>query len=229
MRKAHRRTEMSASYPWIAGLATALLATLLFFEKKEITAGKAISKLLLSSMFVGAALAAPSPHAPYYRPLLAGLVFCLAGDILLAFPALTCFRLGLIAFLIGHIFYAVAFFPFLKAGPASLAALPVTAAAALITYRILSPRLGDMKIPVIAYIGIISIMVYLAFGATQDPKIPESVGLLIFGGAMPFYISDLFVARNRFISKAFINRLIGLPLYYGGQFMLAISVWVVAS
>jgi uncharacterized membrane protein YhhN len=220
---------MSFPYPWIAGLALALLTALLFFEKKDLTWGKALSKLLLSSMFVGAALAAPNPLSSYSRPLLAGLVFCLAGDLLLAFPAMICFRLGLIAFLIGHLFYAAAFLPFLTVGAASLAALPVTAAAALFIYRGLSPHLGDMKVPVIAYIAIISVMTYLAFCAALEPRLSKSGGILIFGGAALFYLSDLFVARNRFIKKAFINRLIGPPLYYGGQFMLAFSVWAVTS
>jgi hypothetical protein len=39
-----------------------------------------------------------------------------------------------------------------------------------------------------------------------------------------FYLSDLFVARQRFVAPAFANRLYGLPLYYLGQFLLAFSV-----
>jgi len=39
-----------------------------------------------------------------------------------------------------------------------------------------------------------------------------------------FYLSDLFVARNQFMKKAYINRLVGLPLYFIGQFLLAFSV-----
>ena len=45
-----------------------------------------------------------------------------------------------------------------------------------------------------------------------------------FAGALLFYISDIFVARQRFLKAEFVNRLIGLPLYYGGQFMLAFSI-----
>ena len=33
----------------------------------------------------------------------------------------------------------------------------------------------------------------------------------------------LFVAKDRFVQSAFQNRLIGLPLYYGAQLMLATS------
>jgi uncharacterized membrane protein YhhN len=47
---------------------------------------------------------------------------------------------------------------------------------------------------------------------------------LVFLGALFFYISDLFVARHRFVRAAFENRLAGLSLYYAGQFMLAVSI-----
>jgi hypothetical protein len=36
----------------------------------------------------------------------------------------------------------------------------------------------------------------------------------------------VFVARDRFLKKDFFNRLVGLPLYYTGQFILAFSVGV---
>jgi hypothetical protein len=48
--------------------------------------------------------------------------------------------------------------------------------------------------------------------------------LLALVGALGFYLSDVFVARNRFIKPEYLNRFIGLPLYYGGQFLLAFSV-----
>jgi hypothetical protein len=48
--------------------------------------------------------------------------------------------------------------------------------------------------------------------------------IMVFVGALSFYLSDIFVARYRFVKKEFMNRLIGLPLYYTGQFLLAFSV-----
>ncbi len=42
--------------------------------------------------------------------------------------------------------------------------------------------------------------------------------------ALSFYVSDVFVARDRFLKEEFINRLVGLPMYYAGQFLLAFSV-----
>jgi len=48
--------------------------------------------------------------------------------------------------------------------------------------------------------------------------------MMVFSGASRFYISDLFLARDRFVKKEPANRFIGLPLYYIGQFLLAFSV-----
>ena len=39
-------------------------------------------------------------------------------------------------------------------------------------------------------------------------------------GAFSFYLSDVFVARQRFVQPSLSNRLIGLPLYYLSQFKI---------
>jgi uncharacterized membrane protein YhhN len=41
---------------------------------------------------------------------------------------------------------------------------------------------------------------------------------------MLFVLSDLAVARNRFVERVFINRAVGLPLYFTAQLLLAASV-----
>jgi hypothetical protein len=47
---------------------------------------------------------------------------------------------------------------------------------------------------------------------------------MVFAGAVAFYFSDVFVARDRFVKNEFINRLVGLPMYYAGQFLIAFSL-----
>jgi uncharacterized membrane protein YhhN len=73
--------------------------------------------------------------------------------------------------------------------------------------------------PVTAYVVIISAMVAAAIGATAA----GATGLILIG-AIAFYVSDLAVARNRFVAPGAINRYWGLPLYYLGQLLLAWSV-----
>jgi uncharacterized membrane protein YhhN len=84
-----------------------------------------------------------------------------------------------------------------------------------------------MKVPVAVYIIVISCMVAAAWVALQNPVIRREGAWALFVGALCFYFSDLFVARDRFVKKQFINRLAGLPLYYLGQFLIAFSVGLV--
>ena len=43
-------------------------------------------------------------------------------------------------------------------------------------------------------------------------------------GAIGFYLSDLAVARQRFVHESLTNRPWGLPLYFGSQLLLAGTV-----
>ena len=81
-----------------------------------------------------------------------------------------------------------------------------------------------MNLPVLSYIIVITIMVVGAWSVIGDTQLAFSGRVVIFVGALSFYFSDVFVARNRFLKPGFFNRLIGLPLYYLGQFLLAFSI-----
>ena len=74
----------------------------------------------------------------------------------------------------------------------------------------------ELKAPVIAYIAVISLMVAAA-GSTNAVSADWRIPL----GATAFYVSDIFVARDRFAAPGLINRYLGLPLYSGGQLLLA--------
>jgi uncharacterized membrane protein YhhN len=87
----------------------------------------------------------------------------------------------------------------------------------------LRPHLGSMLAPVAAYVVVISVMVVGAWTMLGDSSLNFAGRLAAFIGAVSFYLSDLFVARDRFLKTEFTNRLIGLPLYYLGQFLLAFS------
>jgi uncharacterized membrane protein YhhN len=76
-----------------------------------------------------------------------------------------------------------------------------------------------MRIPVVAYVAVISLMLVTAMGASA------AAGRAAIGvGATCFYLSDLHVARNRFVSESFWNKSWGLPLYYAAQLILASTV-----
>ncbi|MCE9580274.1 MAG: lysoplasmalogenase [Deltaproteobacteria bacterium] len=155
-----------------------------------------------------------------------GLVLGAVGDVALMYDGERAFLAGLGAFLLGHAAYVLGFaaeLPFahwLDGSPVPLVAVAIAGVGALAW---LWRGLGSMKIPVIAYVLVISAMVVGAFavlGASpgiRGPKVAVAAALL-------FYASDLSVARDRFIDHAFINRAWGLPAYYAGQLLFAWSM-----
>jgi len=70
-----------------------------------------------------------------------------------------------------------------------------------------------------AYMVVITAMVACAIGT-----VVAHGGLAILVGALAFYLSDLSVARDRFVSPGFDNKLWGWPLYFGAQLVLAATV-----
>ncbi len=207
--------------------AAGLLVGLLYCEKKALLRAKPAVKTTLSALFVFAAVVQPHPIPSYYRFLLIGLLFCLGGDVFLALPQAKMFLWGLVSFLVGHLFYVAAFLGAAGINRWTGAGLAVSLLAGAAVFFWLRPHLGAMKVLVIGYILVISAMVVAAGSVWGAGNLNLPGRLLAFGGALSFYVSDVFVARQRFLKAEFFNRLIGLPLYYGGQFMLAFSVGLI--
>jgi len=129
-------------------------------------------------------------------------------------------RRGLIAFLLGHLAYLAAFHTLLPARDwPFLAGLPVAAASALVA-RWLWPHLGHMRGPVSAYVAVITVMVWAAVSVLSAGR----AGWVVLAGALLVYVSDVAVARERFVRSSFLNRAWGLPAYYAGQALLAVSL-----
>jgi uncharacterized membrane protein YhhN len=204
--------------------AIILLAGLLYFEKTGNQKGKLPVKTILSSLFILAALVQAHPTPGYYYLLLLGLIFCLGGDVFLALPQEKMFLLGLVSFLVGHVFYVICFFYVADISQWTWIGCLVGLFFSGLVFYWLRPHLGSMRIPVIAYIVVITVMVIGAWTVLGDTRLNFACRLLVFIGAVSFYLSDLFVARDRFLKSEFTNRLIGLPMYYCGQFLLAFSV-----
>jgi uncharacterized membrane protein YhhN len=201
-----------------------LLIGLLMAEKKGSLRGKLITKPLASIGFIVLAVVQPHPAPSYYYWVLGGLVLCLGGDIFLALPQKPMFLVGLISFLLGHVLYV---FGFLSLVPLNAWVRGGTLMIACISTAVfiwLKPHLGSMLGPVIVYLLVISLMLSGALAVFNSDGIAARGRLLVAAGAALFYLSDLFVARNRFVKKKYINRLVGLPLYYAGQYLLALSV-----
>lgn len=180
-------------------------------------------KTPLSTLFIVAWFIEPAQNPTVAVLILVALVFCLSGDILLAIGSSRAFLGGLVSFLLGHVVYAAAFFMVGRVGPVMAAGVLGLFAAAAVIWRWLEPHLGRMTSPVLAYIVIISVMLCGALGVLNNSALPAATRVNIIAGAVFFYISDLFVARQRFVIDAHMNRVLGLPLYYTAQFLLAFS------
>ncbi|MCF8031969.1 MAG: lysoplasmalogenase [Desulfarculaceae bacterium] len=217
---------MSVYYLFIP--AVLLLVGLIWAERGQEPFRVLMFKAPLSVLFVLLALISPHPLGWYFGLVLAGLILGLIGDVCLALKGDAPFRLGLVSFLLGHVAYVVAFAglapPLTWINPGVLAVCVVSGA----VFLWLRPGLGKMMGPVLAYVVVITLMVIAAWAVRFNQAAPPAAGWVIFLGAVVFYLSDLFVARDRFKSPGWDNRLIGLPLYYGGQFAIACSVGLVA-
>ena len=205
-------------------VAFVLLGAVLYFEKTENRKGLVPTKGFLSLLFILAALAQKDPLSPYVAFVVTGLVFCLGGDVFLALPQKKAFMLGLVSFLVGHVFYVIGFFSVAGISGWTWVSLLLTAIISSLIYLWLKSHLGKMRGPVVGYMVVITVMVCAASSILGVPDLNLSGRVMAFSGAVAFYLSDVFVARDRFVKKEFINRLIGLPMYYVGQFLIAFSL-----
>ena len=209
----------------VATLGVALclvsLTCVIVAERRGSSAGVMIAKPLASTGFLVAALGSGAMASGYGQAVLAALVLSWFGDVFLMFrDNQALFRAGIFAFLLGHVGFIAAF---LVGGVdpmwSAAAALPVLAIA-FVVLRWLGPHVGDdMKVSVRAYVTVISCMVVTAAGA---PAAGQPILRLV--GACGFFCSDLAVARERFVTSSFWNRLWGLPLYYAAQLTFALTI-----
>jgi uncharacterized membrane protein YhhN len=208
--------------------APALLVGLLVTRKKNRVGPVIVFKTVLSFLFVLLALTASYDNVIYYRLILSGLVLALVGDVCLAIPRRVAFKVGLGAFLIAHVLYIVAFAGLSSPEewwPVALMTEAVFIGGVFLTW--LRPHLGNMRIPVFLYTATAGLTLAGAISLFLNAQVARSGAVVILAGTSLFIVSDLFVARHRFITPSFVNRLYGLPLYYAGQFLLAFSVTLV--
>ena len=171
----------------------------LFFHIPLLTT---IAKPLIVLALVGYYLTRTSQRSVVF---LAGLGFCWAGDVLLMLDGELFFMLGLVAFLLGHVFYILAYRQHSYADSTEgllntqkiRFSLPILLAGTGLVV-VLQPKLGALQLPVMIYAVVIIIMVMNAlfrFGKTS----PASFWM-VFGGALLFQVSDSVLAVNKFHS-----------------------------
>ncbi len=154
------------------------------------------------------------------------IVFCWLGDVLLMFQGDEMFFMGgLVAFLSGHVLYVFSYRQMRDPdgidkllGPQKVRfSFPIILAGTGLVV-VLLPHLGELKIPVMIYALVLTIMVLQAlfrFGFTSRRSFA-----LIFIGALFFMISDSALAINKFMQPLPMASLLIMSTYITAQYLI---------
>lgn len=180
----------------------------------------AAAKTLASLGFLGVALVSGATHATWSSIALGALVLSAAGDVALTAKGTRGFLGGLGLFAFAHSAYVVAFAVLGLHWAFLGGTIALVSVGAVGGWWLLRDRVGPkMRKPVAVYIVVVGSM--LAVGAASG--ITHRAWLLALGVVLVAG-SDIAVARQRFWRSGFANKLIGLPTYYLGQTLIALSL-----
>lgn len=152
----------------------------------------------------------------------AGLLLCLIGDIVLAVS----FEGGVIAFMLGHLCYIISF---VIQAPVSFYSIIIFIPMMALLYFLYSKRLQGFdkrKTPLYSYAVVISAMLSIALPL---PIFVGKYGVLTAAGALLFVASDMLLTWNILVKSTRLSDCICLTLYYAGQFLISLSVFLKAS
>lgn len=154
------------------------------------------------------------------KSIFGALIFSWVGDIFLLFDDY--FIAGLLAFLVGHVFYIRAF---LRASTKSKNSTTyvVTSTIAVVTFLVIflskiQSKLGDMTMPVFIYAIVISVMLWIALNRKNKTN-PKSFLLTAIGAAL-FVLSDSLIAWNLFHSSIIYADLLIMSTYLAAQALI---------
>ncbi len=154
-----------------------------------------------------------------------GLLFSLAGDVLLILSE-RYFLAGLIAFLITQIAYSLGLTyqtSLLGAWDLLIAFILILSAIRILQRMIpvmRSKGLNNLILPVRLYSAVISLMLFCAMRTLSQPEWGSIPSALVSMGALSLYVSDLFLAWDKFVIPVKNGALIIIIAYHLGQFAL---------
>lgn len=164
----------------------------------------------------------------FAKRIFGGLLFGLLGDCFLMFQASyhSFFLLGLASFLIGHLLYISAFYLDYKWNSKinkgyTRWALAIFAIFCVGFYVYLRPYLAEMKIPVLVYAFVISLMGIMA--ANRKGRINTLSFDLVMWGAALFILSDSILAYNRFVLPFETSGLLIMSTYMLAQYLITMG------
>jgi len=193
--------------------AAAVLSGLLFDLQSLYLAAKPLLMITLLLYFVSATRGYP----PWRVYVAAALVFSWAGDVFLI--SSEWFIQGLVAFLIAHVFYIIAYH---KTGAAVGELRPLDilkfVVYGVVLIGLIYPGLGDLLIPVLIYALVLlsmGIWAHKRRGATNANSFK-----LVASGAILFALSDGLIAVNKFAFEIPAERILIMSIYMTAQYLI---------
>ncbi len=179
-------------------------------------------KMGLASGYLLAAVGLGAPGFRLGRWLLPG--FCCAwwGDFFLIGPGNGFFLAGLVAFLLGHVCYCIAYATHgARWGVALISSAVLACPGAVLVWKLWPGIPAGLGAPVIVYLTVITMMVSLSFGCVGRPA-----GWFLVLGAVLFYLSDMGVSSQAFggADMGPLKQLV--KLYFPGQYVLAAAIFI---
>ncbi len=159
-----------------------------------------------------------------------GILLSLVGDVLLMISLDKFFLAGLAAFLLAHMAYIVGFnnpipgMDFFGIVFAVMIGLGGARIIRRILDRLPATGQGQMRIPIIVYSAVISVMLLSAMMKLVDISWNAGAAALVSVGAFLFYLSDIILAWNKFVTPIKGGRIYNIAAYHLGQIALIAGV-----
>ncbi|MBI5952582.1 MAG: lysoplasmalogenase [Chloroflexi bacterium] len=211
----------------IAALVFAALESLALWKKwtrLEYVAKPAVMVILFIWLWTTSGLVG----APFWFGI--GILLSLTGDVLLMISLDRLFLAGLVAFLLAHAAYLVGFnIPVSEFSIWGLVmAVTIGLGSARITRLIVAPLASKgqarMRIPILIYSTVISLMLLSAMMKLVDVSWDTNAAILVSLGAFLFYLSDIILAWHKFVAPIQNGRIYNIGAYHLGQIALISGV-----
>lgn len=172
-------------------------------------------KLLPMLLLIGIAWLLLKEKSRNGKFFIAGLVFSACGDFILDYDREYWFIFGLGAFFIAHLFYLASLKPYVTTlhRPKLIIAVTAYILYGVFMLTLLSDGLGDLFIPVVAYM---TILLMMALATVFSEK---SNTWLVLGG-ISFVLSDSLIGFDKFYSPIAYVDIAIMSTYYFAQFAL---------
>lgn len=184
-----------------------------------------VAKPLTTIVIIVMAWGRGEPGSALRRAVLAGLVLSLTGDIALLWPQQG-FLPGLVAFLLAHLAYLVAFTRGTRLAARPLAFLGYAALAGAILAALWPGVPVPLRVPVVVYVAALAAMAAQAASRWIGSRgqAGEALARRAAVGAALFVLSDAMLATNRFALPLPAPALWILPAYWVAQWLIASSL-----